>query len=200
MKQRKTPEVIVPKNSKKYEDGPICISGPPATGKSTIGRKLAKKMNVPFYDLDNLVAEKYNVKTSREVIEQKGIHYFQKLSHLCLKETMQKKKGSYILAFGGGTIVHLEKGDLKDKNNKLVEQYAFTICILPSKDLNETVKVLWTRQNDGQRLTGIKSSKELHSYLKRRMRGYINSADRIIYTHHASTEKIVSVILEILKQ
>lgn len=200
MTHKKIPEIIIPENSKEYFGGPICISGPPGVGKSTIGRKVAEEMGIPFYDLDDLVAEKFKVKISREVIEEKGIQYFQKLSHLCLKETFQKKKGSYVLAFGGGTTVHLEKGDLKDKNKKLVKQYAFAICLLPSKNLNESVKILWPRQDDGKRVTGVKSSNHLHPYLKRRILGYIDSADRIIYTYHVSIEKIVSAILEVLKQ
>ena len=199
MAQRRNLKIIIPANSKKYHGGPICISGPPGIGKSTIGRKITEKMTIPFYDLDDIVVEKVDAKTTKEIIEEKGIRYFQKLSHLCLKETMQKRKGSYVLSFGGGTIVSLKKSDLKDKNKKLVEQYAFTICILPSKNLGESVKVLWPRQSDGKRLTGVKSSKELHLYLKRRMPGYVKSADRIIYTHHASIEKIVSAVLEVLK-
>jgi len=199
LKEKKSVEIIIPYNSKKNHSGPICISGPPGIGKTTIGKRIAKKMGITFYDLDDMITTKAGVKTTKEVIEEKGVHYFQKLSHLCLKETMQKKKGSYILAFGGGTIVHLEKGDLKDKNKSLVKQYAFTICILPSKNLNESVKVLWPRQGDNKRLTGVKSSKELHLYLKRRMHGYLISADRIIYTHHASIEKIVSAVLGVLE-
>lgn len=200
MINKKIPELFVPENSKNYHGGPICISGPPGIGKSTIGRKVAEKIGIPFYDLDDLVAEKYGVKTSREVIQEKGTKFFRKLSHTCLKEILEKKKGTYILGFGGATIVHLEKGDLKDKNKELVEKYAFTICLLPLKDITKSVEILWSRQNDSKRLTGIKNPKEFQSYLKERMIGYIESADLVVYTHHASIEKIVSKILEFLNQ
>lgn len=200
MINKKIPELFVPENSKNYHGGPICISGPPGIGKSTIGRKVAEKMGIPFFDLDDLVAEKYDVKTSREVIQEKGTKFFRKLSHTCLKEILEKKKGAYVLGFGGATIVHLEKGDLKDKNKKLVEKYAFTICLLPSKDITKSVEILWSRQNDGKRLTGIKNTEEFESYLKERMTGYIESANLVVYTHHASIRKIVFKILEFLHQ
>lgn len=200
MINKKIPELFVAKNSKKYNGEPICISGPPGIGKSTIGRRVAEELGVPFFDLDDLVAEKYDVKTSREVIQEKGTKFFRKLSHTCLKEILEKNKGTYILGFGGATIVHLEKGDLKDKNKELVEKYAFTICLLPSKDITKSVEILWSRQNDGKRLTGIKKTEEFQSYLKERMTGYIESADLVVFTHHASIEKIVPKILEFLDQ
>ena len=64
----------------------------------------------------------------------------------------------------------------------------------PLKDIIKSVKILWSRQDDGKRLTGIKTQKEYQSYLKERMTGYIESADLVVYTHHASIKKIVSKI------
>jgi len=93
MINKKIPELFIPENSKTYPGGPICISGPPGIGKSTIGIKVAEKMGMPFYDLDDLVAEKYGVKTSREIIQENGTKFFRKLSHTCLKEILEEKKG-----------------------------------------------------------------------------------------------------------
>ena len=58
----------------------------------------------------------------------------------------------------------------------------------------EGQQILWSRQDDGKRLTGIKTQKEYQSYLKERKTGYIESADLVVYTHHASIKKIVSKI------
>ena len=45
MINKKIPELFIPENSKKYQGEPICISGPPGIGKSTIGRKVAEKID-----------------------------------------------------------------------------------------------------------------------------------------------------------
>ncbi|NQU79340.1 (d)CMP kinase [Candidatus Woesearchaeota archaeon] len=198
MTQICVPEIVKPDNSKTYESGPICISGPPASGKSTIGRLLAKKLNLDYYDLDELVAQQEGVKTSREVME-KGVRHFQKISHECLKRTFETIGGPFILSFGGGTIIHLEKGDYKDQNLRIVKKNSFVICILPSKSIHESVNALWPRQSDGKRLTGVKSEQELVPYLERRMPGYISTADRIIYTNNSSVEKTISAVLKSLK-
>lgn len=197
---KKNPEIIFPENSKKYVSGPIVLSGPPGIGKSTIGKKVAEEMDIPFFDLDDIIAEKAGVKTTKKIIEKSGRPYFWKLCHICLKETFQKRKGSYILAFGGGVTYHRQKGDLKDKNKILTKKYAFTICLLPSSNLDVSVDILWPRQKDGKRDIGVESPKHLHSYLKARISQYITDADRIIYTHHAPIERNVSAILKILKQ
>jgi len=200
MINKKIPELFVPENSKNYHGEPICISGPPGIGKSTIGGKIAEKISIPFYDLDDFVVKKYDVKTTKEVIKEKGNDFFLRLLHTCLKEILEKKKGTYILGLGGATIVHLKKGDLKERNKKLVEKYAFTICLLPSKDITKSANILWSRQNDGKRFTGIKNIEEFRTYLKEQMTGYIESADLVVYTHHATIEKIVSKILKFLDQ
>jgi len=199
MIDKEIPELVVSENSKKYQGGPICMAGPPGVGKSTIGRKVAEKMGIPFYELDERVNEKYGVKTSKEVIQEKGIKFFRKLSHTCLKEILENNKGAYVLGLNGGALIHLEEGDFKDKNKELTEKYAFTICLLPSKDIIKSVELLWPRQDDGKRLTGINSPEEFQLYLKKRMTGYHESAELVVYIHHASIEKIVSKILEFLK-
>ena len=70
---------------------------------------------------------------------------------------------------------------------------------MPSRNLKESVNILWPRHSDGKR-TSFESSKHFQLYLKARMSQYTSGADRIVYTHHAPIEKIVSAILEILKQ
>lgn len=72
-----------------------------ASGKSSIGRLLAKKKNISFIDLDNYIEEKENMTVS-EIFKTKGEIYFRKQEHLYLKEVLALKK-NIILALGGGT-------------------------------------------------------------------------------------------------
>ncbi len=43
------------KDSNLYTDGAISFSGPSGTGKSIIGKLVAEDLNMPFYDLDDLI-------------------------------------------------------------------------------------------------------------------------------------------------
>ena len=79
----------------------IVLLGYMASGKSTIGRLLAKKMNVAFIDLDTYITEKEGA-TIKELFSTKGEIYFRKQEAYYLKEVLAIKEG-FILALGGGT-------------------------------------------------------------------------------------------------
>lgn len=72
-----------------------------ASGKSTIGARLAKKLKYDFVDLDDLIEAKENASVS-EVFKYKGEIYFRKQEALYLREQLQSKE-NIILSVGGGT-------------------------------------------------------------------------------------------------
>ncbi|MBL7170346.1 MAG: AAA family ATPase [Candidatus Aenigmarchaeota archaeon] len=197
---KKTPEIIVPEDSKPYNGRPICISGPPGVGKSVIGRRVAEKMGIPFYDIDDLIVQKVGVKTTKEVTENYGRPYFWEVEHICLKEIFKRKSGRYIFALNGGVNCRSDNPDLTEKNKALIRKYTFNICLIPSPKLDESVSILWPRQEDGKRKTIYESPKGLKSYLKERTSRYISEADRIIFTYHATIEKVITTVLELLNQ
>lgn len=79
----------------------IVLLGYMASGKSTIGQQLAKKLNVSFIDLDHYISQKEQL-TISEIFEQKGEIYFRKIEHLYLKEVLTSS-APFVLSLGGGT-------------------------------------------------------------------------------------------------
>lgn len=71
------------------------------SGKTTIGKKLSKKVFVPFYDLDHYIEAREGA-TIAEIFENKGEIYFRKIEHHYLKEFLAEKE-EYVLSLGGGT-------------------------------------------------------------------------------------------------
>jgi shikimate kinase len=70
-------------------------------GKTTAGRELAARIDVPFFDLDELIeaAEKLSI---REVFAQHGESYFRKRERDLLRST--KHLDAAVIATGGGTF------------------------------------------------------------------------------------------------
>jgi len=183
------------KGSKSYKGGAIGFSGPPGTGKSTIGKIIADKLNIPFYDLDDLIAEKANVKTTKKIINNEGLPKFKQIQHLCFKEIFQKDNQKYVLSFGGHTTYKGCDPNLIDKNKTLISDNLFNICLIPSDDIKEVVDILWPRQNDGKRETGSNNAEEYRQYIQGLMPQYIQSADKVVFTHASSINDTVSTIM-----
>ncbi len=72
-----------------------------ASGKSSIGKRLAKKLNYKFVDLDDYIEDKENMSVSK-IFKKKGEVYFRKQESHYLKKLLKKDK-NMILAVGGGT-------------------------------------------------------------------------------------------------
>ncbi|MEP3836200.1 MAG: shikimate kinase [Algibacter sp.] len=79
----------------------IILIGYMASGKTSIGKKIAKKMNYSFLDLDDFIEEKENMSVS-EIFKTKGEIYFRKQEAHYLKALLQSENNT-ILSVGGGT-------------------------------------------------------------------------------------------------
>nr|WP_321413946.1 shikimate kinase [uncultured Allomuricauda sp.] len=79
----------------------IVLVGYMASGKSTVGRLLARHLQMEFIDLDHYI-ESNQKKSIKNIFSEKGEIFFRKLEHQMLKEVLEKKE-SVIISTGGGT-------------------------------------------------------------------------------------------------
>ena len=71
-------------------------------GKSTVGKKLAKKLKLKFIDIDKII-EKKEKRTIKEIFEDKGEDYFRKIENKISLEEL--KKSNSVIALGGGAFM-----------------------------------------------------------------------------------------------
>ena len=71
-------------------------------GKSTIGKKLAKKLKFEFIDIDQII-EKKEKRTIKEIFENKSEGYFRKIEKKISLEEL--KKSNAVIALGGGAFM-----------------------------------------------------------------------------------------------
>jgi shikimate kinase len=79
----------------------IIVLGYMASGKSTIGKAVSKKLDMNFIDLDVYISEREK-RSIPEIFKVKGEIYFRKIEHTYLKELLHKD-GDFVLSLGGGT-------------------------------------------------------------------------------------------------
>ena len=82
----------------------IYLIGMPGSGKSTVGRKLAKKLGLKFIDTDSLIEKDENRKIS-EIFETDGEVYFRDLETKKLEEI--QSMADVVVSTGGGVVVRV---------------------------------------------------------------------------------------------
>lgn len=104
----------------------VFIYGAPASGKSTLGEKLSKKLSVPFVDLDCEI-EKSSGKTIAEIFSSCGESAFRDMESKKLAEIVSSPEEK-IVSLGGGTL-------LRESNRALCEEKGIVLCIdTPSEE------------------------------------------------------------------
>lgn len=76
------------------------LYGPPGVGKSTLGKRLAQKLEIPFFDIDELIEAQSN--QLRHELWQKDPIYYRILERKVVKELPSFPS---IIAVGGGTVL-----------------------------------------------------------------------------------------------
>jgi len=86
----------------------IFLVGLPSSGKSTLGKKLARILNYRFVDMDKLIEKDQNM-TIHEIFSQKGEPYFREVESRILKDTIENRK--VVIATGGGAPCFFDNMD-----------------------------------------------------------------------------------------
>ena len=159
------------------------------SGKTTIGTSISSKINLPFYDLDEIIINETGLLIT-EIFKQKGEIWFRKKEQEVLNSFIESKE-NFILSLGGGTPCYA--------NNHLLLQRAD----IQSVYLKANVKTLVGRLNhEKENRPMIKNiSGDLASFvgphLLERMYFY-NFAKFKVTVDNKTVEKVISEIENII--
>ena len=87
------------------------------SGKTTTGRRLAKKYNLNFIDLDSYIERRY-LKTISQLFQEKGEDGFRKIEHALLQEVAEFE--NIIISTGGGTACFYDNLELMNQKGETV--------------------------------------------------------------------------------
>jgi shikimate kinase len=88
----------------------IILLGYMGCGKSTIAKKLAESLEIPFVDLDEKIEEKANLSINA-IFDTHGEIYFRKLEHQVFVELVNSPQ-KLIIGLGGGTPCYANNHEL----------------------------------------------------------------------------------------
>jgi XRE family aerobic/anaerobic benzoate catabolism transcriptional regulator len=78
----------------------IALVGLRGAGKSTLGRKLAERLGVPFIELDRLIEQEYGTRIS-DLVEIAGVATFRRYERGCLERVIAEHDAAVIATAGG---------------------------------------------------------------------------------------------------
>ncbi len=127
----------------------IFLIGFMGSGKTSIGEKIAKKLNLQFIDIDDVIEKEQGLQIS-DIFAKKGEDYFRSLEKNALNRIIEKE--NVVIATGGGTPCFFDNMELMNKNG-------ITVYLkLPAVDLFNRLE---NSQTDRPLLKGLNKEKLL---------------------------------------
>lgn len=135
----------------------MILTGLPGSGKSTVGRQLARRLTFSFVDTDQLIEQRLGC-SIREYFEREGEEAFRDVEQAVLAEVLAQKDSTRVIATGGGII-------LRPANRQLLKQHTVIYLAAQPEDLvrrlqHDRTRPLMQTQQPMQRLQELLAMRE----------------------------------------
>ncbi len=106
------------------DKGTIVVTGFKGCGKSKIGKALAGRLGLDFFDTDTMIEDLHRERTQQDldfrgIYTEHGSEYFESLELEVLKRSAAKKTAC-VISFGGGSLIKADETGLLMKNATFV--------------------------------------------------------------------------------
>ena len=129
------------------------------SGKTSIGKKISKILNIKFYDLDKLIENKFN-KTVNEIFLEQGEINFRKKERDLLENILNKKK-IFVLSLGGGTPCYFDNIDY------IVKKTGLTIFLKP--EIKQLSKKLYRKKAERPIIKDVRTEKKMIEFVSKHL-------------------------------
>ena len=165
----------------------IVLIGFRGTGKSTVGRLLAKRLERDFIDSDKQI-EISTEKTIKSIFEEDGEEGFRKIEAGTIAEL--SKADNKVISAGGGAVL---KGD----NVRNLKDNGFLVLLEATPEIIHN-RIEQDEKTTQQRpsLTDKKPLDEIKHLIEQREHAYKSAADFTINTSYVSCEDVVNEIIQ----
>ncbi len=171
----------------------IFLAGYMGSGKSLLGKQLAKRLNHDFIDLDDQVEVMEGI-SIHNIFSEKGELYFRKLETKVLKDVLEDTS-DLVVSLGGGTPCY-------GKNLELIKETPKTKIIYLKASVEELTRRLFPEKIHRPVISHLETREALEEFIRKHMfeRGYYyHQSDIIVNVDNAEPEDILNEIMEKLK-
>jgi shikimate kinase len=176
----------------------VVLIGYRATGKSTVGRILADKLKINFWDTDAMV-EKNMEMPIKEIVALHGWDYFRAKEKEIIKFLIQKE--DCVIATGGGVVLYRENVNLLKQNVDLLKQSGVIIWLnAPLQDIIDRLKKDAQKEDTRPQFTSGNIIQETIDIMRKRLPLYESAADHIVDTLKKNPEQVAEEIYQYLRK
>ena len=147
------------------------------SGKTTVGKELARKMNFKFIDTDELIEKEQGI-TIKEIFEKHGEDYFRNLEHEICKKVSNMR--NCIISTGGGVMTYKRNCDVLKNKNKIIFLDA-SFNIICKRIGNNNVRPLFE---------DLEKAKQLYDERKKK---YLDASDYIVSGDMSVEETVLEI-------
>ncbi|WP_338378735.1 shikimate kinase [uncultured Flavobacterium sp.] len=168
----------------------IVLVGYMGVGKTSLAKKIAKKVGISCYDLDAVI-EKSENSTVELIFKNKGEVYFRNVEHQLFKDFLEKEE-DFILSLGGGTPCYA--------NNHLLLQRDDVVSVYLKASITTLVTKLKDKR-DKRPLIKDLSQEDLHEYIAKHLFDrsfYYQNAKSTVNVDGKKKKEIVKEILQLI--
>ncbi len=168
----------------------IILTGFMGSGKTSLGKAVSKKLQLPFLDTDRLIVDREGISIN-EIFAEKGEAYFRELETRTIQELIDRE-GDYVLSVGGGL-------PMKAENRPILKQLG---CVIYLKSGTETLETRLGRDQSRPILRQGEGTlrERIERILKEREPLYMEAADRVIVNDGKSFYHVVKEITDIYQK
>ncbi len=161
----------------------IVLVGFMGTGKTSVARELAKRLNREYVSIDALIEEKEKL-TIKEIFARSGEKYFRDVESEAVKEISDKE--NLIIDAGGGAVI-------REKNVLDLKKKGVIVCL----KANPKIILARTRHTTERPLLNVPAPQKIIDELLRIREPYYARADYSIDTSELSVNDVVEQIIRL---
>ena len=166
-------------------DKPIILVGMMGTGKTVIGKMLAKSLNRIFFDIDENIEKHYHM-TIYDIFQRYGENKFREIEHEEIKKI--DVKSNYIIATGGGAFTF-------ERNYNILNQIGLTVWL----NANQKTIVSRLKKNINNRplLKNVEIDKYVSNLLLKRNPMYSKAHLSVVSKNESKIEMTNRILIKI---
>ena len=161
----------------------IFLIGAPASGKTTLGRRLADSLGVSFYDLDEEICAS-SKRSIPEIFATDGEEAFRDIESKVLEDVVRSAPSAAVVSLGGGAL-------LKPENRALCEKSGDVFC-LDNPDIGELERRINIRPGSRPLGNRLAERKAHYDSFPKRIASFFDAGDSLVVVGSGIAPSLIS--------